>query len=244
MNNKVKGGLSILFMTVTFFMMVTTKYTHALGDYILEFMGLKSWTGDYSGTHLTIIYFGILFIIGLFLVEKHAIEGLNIRRRNIFFIFVILMTVFSSITGMTARHIKENSSGLLAIGYISNGSNMNYKSKHNKFVEFTAEFQLTNYSNEKKTFYLSIDSPFYRKDGTEAISFYTVDGKRAIFELESKETKPFSLSLDHYNIVGGRRFQNGGGSGIVEEIVLTNDQGDKVRLDRNYFFGIELNKWW
>ncbi len=242
MNNKVKGRLSILFMTVTFYMMVTTKYTHALGDYILEFIGLKSWTGDYSGIHLTVIYFGVLFIIGLFLVEKYAIEGLSIRRRNIFLIFVVLMTVFSSITGMTARHIKENSSGLLAIGYTSKDSNINYKSKFNKLVEFTSEFELTNYSNEKKTFYLSIDSPFYMKDGIEEIRFYTFDGKPAIFELESKETKPFSLSLDHYNIMGGRRFQNGGGSGIVEEIVLTNDQGDKVRLDRNYFFGIELNK--
>lgn len=242
MNNKVKGGLSILLMSVTFYMMITTKYTHALGDYILEFIGLKSWTGDYSGVHLTVIYFGILFMIGLFLVEKYAIAGLNIRRRSVFFIFVALMTVFSLITGMTARNIKKNSSGLLAIGYNSSGSSMNYRSEDNKFVEFTAELELTNYSNEKKTFYLSIDSPFYREDGIEEISFYTLDGKPAIFELESNETKSFSLSLDNYNIVGGREFQNGSENGIIEEIVLTNHKGNKVRLDSTNFFGIELSK--
>lgn len=242
MNNKVKGGFSILLMSVTSYMMMTTKYTRALGDYILEFIGLKSWTGDYSGTHLTVIYFGILFMIGLYLVEKYAIDGLNIRRRSVFFIFVALIIVFSSFTGITARNIKKNSSGLLAIGYNSSGSSMNYRSEDNKFTGFTAEFELTNYSNEKKTFHLSIDSPFYREDGIEEISFYNFDGKRAIFELESNETKSFSLSLDNYNVVGGREFQNGSGSGIVVEIILTNDKGNKVRLDSNNFFGIELSR--
>ena len=242
MKNKVKGALSILFIAVTSYFMITTKYTHALGDYILEFIGLKSWTGDYSGIHLTVIYFGILFLIGLFLVEKYAIDGLNIKRKSVFIIFVAFMVVFSSITGITARDIKKNSSGLLTIGYNSSGSSMNYRSEDSKFVEFTAEFELTNYSNEKKTFYLSIDNPYYSEDAIEEISFYTLDGKRAIFELGSNETKSFSLSLDNYNLVGGRGFQNRSGNGIVEEIVLTNYMGNKVRLNNNNFFGIELNR--
>lgn len=242
MNDKVKGGLSILFMTVTCYMMVTTKYTRALGDYILEFIGLRSWTGDYSGMHLTVIYFGILFIISLFLVGKYAIDGLKIRRRSILLIFIVLMTVFSLVTGMAARSIKSNSAGLLAIGYNASGSSMNYRTQDNKFVEFTAEFQLTNYSNEKKTFYLSIDSPFYREDEIEEISFYTFDGKRANFELEGNETKFFSLTLDSYNVVGGREFQNGSLSGIIQEIVLTDDVGNKVRLDGENFYGVELSR--
>ena len=149
MTNKVKGILSILFMSVTCYMMITTKYTHALGDYVLEFIGLKSWTDDYSGTHLTVLYFGVLFIIGLFLVDKYAKNGLNIKGRTVFIIFVALMFMFTSITGMTARTIKTYSSGLLTIGYNSNGSSMNYKSDDKEFVEFTAEFKLTNYSKEK-----------------------------------------------------------------------------------------------
>jgi hypothetical protein len=223
-------------------MMITTKYAHALGDYILEFLGLKSWTGDYSGTHLTIMYFGILFIIGLFLVKKYAIEGLNLRRRSIFIIFVALMVVFSSITGMTARNIKKNSPGLLTIGYNSMGSRLDYKAEDKKFVEFAAEFELTNYSNEKKTFHLKIDNPFYREDGIDEINFYTFEGKQAIFELDSHETKSYLLSLDKYHIIGGREFQSGSGSGIIQEIVLMDDKGNKVRLDSNNFFGIELGR--
>lgn len=152
------------------------------------------------------------------------------------------MIVFSSITGMTARHIKSNSTGLLSIGYNSSGSSMNYRFEDNKFIEFTAELELTNYSDEKRTFYLSIDSSFYREDGIEEISFYTFDGKRANFELEGNEIKSFSLSLDDYNVVGGRKFENGSGSGIIQEIVLTNDMGNKVRLDGENFYGVELSR--
>ena len=242
MNNKVRGGLSIFLMSIFFYMMVTTRYTHALGDYVIEFIGLKSWTGNYSGTHLTVIYFGILFIIGLFLVEKFAVGGLNISRRRVFFIFVVLMTVFSLTTGIVAKNIKKNSSGLLAIGYNSDTSSMNYRCEENKYVEFIAEFELTNYSDVKKIFNISIDSPYFRNDGIKEISFYTFEGELAIFELESNETKSFSLSLNDFKVSGGRKLQNGSGSGSIAEILLTDNNGNRVRLEKNNFWGIAINK--
>lgn len=240
MNNKTKSGILIFLMSITFYMMITTPYTHALGDYVLEFIGLRAWTGDYSGNHLTIIYFGILFMILLHLVGKYVIDDLNIRIRSVFLIFVVLVTVFYSITGMTASNIKKNSSGLLSIGYNPAHSSMDYRYEDNKFVEFTAEFELTNYSDEKKTFYLSIDSSFYREDGIDPISFYNFDGERAVFELEGNETKSFLLSLDNYNVVWDRNLQGGSGSGIVEEIVLSSDKYNKVRIGNKNFFGFEL----
>jgi hypothetical protein len=239
MTNKVKGILSILFISVTFYMMITTRYTHALGDYLLEFIGLKSWTGNYNGIHLTIFYFGILFILGLFLVQKYATSGLNIKGRNLFIIFVVLILTFASITGMTARIIKKYSSGLLTIGYVPNSSSMNYKSDNKGLVEFTAEFKLTNYSGEKKTFHIIIDNPFYSED---EINFYTFNGELAIFELDGKETKTFSLSLEDYNILSGYGSLNGSGIGVIREIVLSNDKDNKVRLYDNYFYGIELGR--
>lgn len=65
---KVKGILSLIFMTLSFFMMMDTKYNKALGDYVVESIGLKSWSAIDTGFHLTIIYFGILFLIGIFLL--------------------------------------------------------------------------------------------------------------------------------------------------------------------------------
>lgn len=235
MSHKVKGRLSIFFMSLIFYMMITTKYTHALGDYILEFAGLKSWTGNYSGTHLTIIYFGVLFIISLFLVEKYAVNHLNLSRRNIFIIFIVTVTLFYSLTGIIATNIKKNSPGLLSIGYDANDSNIDYKAENNKIVEFIAEFELTNYSEEEKLFYISINRNFYKEEGIEKINFYTLTGEKAIFKLYGNESKSFLLDLNDYIVVGG--IQNGGESGVIEEIELTNDKGDTVRLNsRNGFF--------
>ncbi len=91
MTIKTKSALSILFMSVSFFMMITTRYTHALGDYILELIGLPSWTGDHTGFHLTIIYFGVLFIIGLFMV----LFSLYRRKESVFFIFGMFAMLIS-----------------------------------------------------------------------------------------------------------------------------------------------------
>lgn len=235
-----KGRLSVFFMSLIFYMMITTKYTHALGDYILEFVGLKSWTGNYSGTHLTIIYFGVLFIISLFLVEKYAVNHLNISRRNIFITFIVMVTLFYSLTGIIATNIKKNSPGLLSIGYDANDSNIDYKAENNKIVEFIAEFELTNYNEEEKLFYISINRNFYKEEEIERINFYTLTGEKAIFKLYGNESKSFLLDLNDYIVVGG--VQNGGDSGVIEEIELTNDKGDKVRLNsRNGFFA-ELSR--
>ncbi len=57
MKNKIKAENLIFLMSITFYMILTTSYTNALGNYILEFIGLRPWTGDYSGEHLTIILF-------------------------------------------------------------------------------------------------------------------------------------------------------------------------------------------
>lgn len=242
MNNKTKGKLSILFMCISFYMMITTKYMHALGDYLLEFIGLHSWTGDHSGFHLTIIYFGVLFVIGLLLVKQHAVDGLNMKRRDIFIVFIGVVTIFYFITGATVTTIKKNSSGLLAIGYNDPDGQFHYESRDYEFTDFEVELSLTNYSNEKKIFYLNIDSPAHRREGLEEISFYGLDGGRAIFELESKQTKHFIIDSDDYIMRGGRSHEHGSGSGTIQEVVLINDNGDKIRLDSKNLFGTEISR--
>lgn len=222
--------------------MITTKYTHALGDYVLEFIGLKSWTGEYEGVHLTIFYFSILVILGLYLVRKYVIDGLGIRTRNVVFLFIAFITIFSLITNAAVISIKKHSNGLLSVGYNSRNSKMDYKSETMKYTEFNAEIQMTNYGNRSKEFYLTIDSSFYRKEGIEHIDIFTKDGNRAIFRLNADETKTLKINLDEYMIKGGRLSLNGSGSGIIDEIILTDMQGKAVRLDGNNFFGIEISR--
>lgn len=229
-----------MLLSISFYMMITTKYTHALGDYVLEFIGLKSWTAEYSGIHLTIFYFSILVILGLYLVRKYVIDGLGIRTRNVIFLFIAFITIFSLVTNAAVISIKKHSNGLLSVGYNSRNSKMDYKSEVMKYTEFNAEIQMTNYGNKSKEFYLTIDSPFYRKEGIKHIDIFTKDGNRAIFRLNADETKTLKINLDEYVIKGGRLSLNG--SGIIDEIILTDMQGNIIRLDDNNFFGIEISR--
>lgn len=236
--------MSVALLSISFYMMTTTRYTHALGDYVLEFIGLKSWTGEYSGTHLTVFYFSILVVLGLYLVRKYAVYGLGIRTRNVLFLFIAFVIIFSLVTNITARNIKKYSEGLLSLGYNSKNSKMKYKSESMEYTEFNAEIQMINYGNQSKEFYITIDSPFYRKEGTEHIDIFNKDGNRATFRLNGNETKTFKINLDEYNIKGGRLSLNGigGGSGVIEELILTNVNGDSIRLDDDNFGEIEINR--
>lgn len=238
---KFKGLMSIFITSLIFFMMLDTRYTYALGDYLLEAIGVKAWTGDHTGTHLTVVYFGIIFIVSILFIKKFAYEELGMRRRNIVLVFVLFITMLSLITDISARTIKSNSDGLLAVGFDANNSKISYSCMNEEYSFFIAEFELTNYSKDKKTFYISINNPFDREEGIDGIKFYYDNGVEASFELEGNETKKFELTSDEYIVKGGNRFQNGGGSGIVQEIILSNDSVNKVEL-KNNFLGIELKK--
>lgn len=240
-SKKVKGVMAILFLSISFYMMLSTPYTHALGDYVLEFIGVKSWTGEYSGTHLTIFYFWPLTLLGLFFVGKYAVYGWGIRKRKILLIFIIFIAIFTSANNAIVRTIKNNSNGLLSIGFNSKTSNMNFKAHGLGYTQFNAEIDMTNYGDSIKEFYLTINSPFYSEEGREKFDIFTKEGNRAIFTLNGNETKLFKINLDQYKIIGGKDIVEGSG-GIIQEVILTDLSGNSVRLEDNNFFGVEINR--
>lgn len=242
MSDKVKGWLSIILMSFFFFMMCESKYSDALGDYLLNFIGIAAWTRGNSGTHMTVLYFGVLFLASLSIVRRYAVEGLKKRWLFVFLAFIACFQGFTFITDKTIVTIKSHAPGLFAIGYIGEESHMSYSYKNKTLTEFSAELQLTNYSNEEKSFNLAI-VPFHaRQQGTE-INFYTTDGEKAVFHLWPKQTQTFILSLEAYN-VDWNAFdgESGSGSGIIGEVILSDGNGDKIKLDSSNFLGIEIEK--
>lgn len=242
MTLKIKTALSIFAAALTAFMAMETPYTGALGDYVLEFIGLPSWTGDRTGLHLTVIYFGILFFISLFFVGRYALEGLKLRKRTVFILFVVLMTLFSNGTGAAAKSIKGNTPGLLAIGYNADSSRLDYTCQNNTYSAFTAEFQLTNYSKETKRFSISIDTPYNREEGVSPIRIEAVGGGALVYQLGPGESRLFSLNLDSCRPVDGPAVRDGGGSGNIQELILADEQGDAVRLTSREFWGVALGR--
>jgi len=243
MNKKIKAYLSVLLMSLSFYMMIETPYISAMGDYVLEFIGLKSWTGNNTGTHLTIFYFTPLIIIGVILVKKYAIRDLKIKRKIVIIAFIGLNIIFLLSTGLMAKSIKASSKGLLAIGIDQKYDNyMEYEFNDGRYVKFKADIKLTNYSKEDKQFYLMINNNY----GKSHIGIYNLDGSKAIFKLKGKETKVLSINLDDYlakdNSLNENGYRNVGGSGHITGIIVFDNKGDKVKIGNNNFFGISLNK--
>lgn len=243
MSKKTKGFLSILFMAATFFLMLETKFLNAPGDYVLNLIGLKPWTGDYTGTHLTILYFMPLFIIGIVLVKKYVVNDLNIRWGKVFLAFIGLNAIFILSTQAIAKNVKANSQGLLAIGFEQvDEDGMVYEFEDGKYTKFEGDMKLTNYGKEGKEFYLMIDNKYEESP----ISFYNLDGSRVVFQLEGKESRVFSINLDNYLVKGGiidkKDYISGGGSGVIGGIIVSDSSGEKVKIDDNNFFGISLGR--
>jgi hypothetical protein len=237
MKSKWKGWLSIILMSFSFFMMSERKYSDPLGDYLLKFIGLKAWTQGNARVHLTVIYFGILFVISLVMVRVYAVERFPMKRRVIFLVFIAILQVFTFITDTTIKTVKASEPGLLAIGYIKGDSHIHYSYKNKVLTEFSAKFELTNYSNEVKSFNLAI-VPFDVRDQVSLINFYTVEGEKAVFELWPKQSKTFNISLEDYKVDWNVIHEElGSGGGSIKEIILSDEEGNSIKLNSSNLLG-------
>jgi len=241
MDTKKKFKLSIFFLALTFYMMIDTTYHRALGDYILEFFGLKAWTGIYGGFHLTIIYFGVLFFICLYFYRKYSEKIENISSLKKFIVFVLIVTSMALMSTSIAKFVKSHSDGLKSIAYVSEDNELEYRSIDNEIVYLNAYFTLENYSDVEQKFHISIDSPWSRKDNIPPIDIYNLKGEKAIFNLEGKEEKTFQINLEDYVIDGGRKNAVGGFKGVIDELTLYNDY-EKIYLKEGKFFHFKIRE--
>ncbi len=146
-------------------------------------------------------------------------------------------------TQLSVDIIKANLDDLRTIGYHSETSVLQYSYKDGELVDLVAVFTLENYSNENKEFNISLDSPWYRKDDNREIQILDCQENRANFVLHPKEKRTFVLSNKDYSIKGGEPFNNGGTSGSISELILSNEDEERILLSDKNFFGIVLSKW-
>lgn len=234
MNKKAKGFLSVFVMSLMSFMIIDTRYARPLGDYIVEFIGLRSWTGDQTGLHLSVIYFGFLFIVSILFVRRFAMSELNLNWKRIFVSLIGLNILFTFVTGTIVKSIKENSEGLLAIG-IEKQSNLSYEFDGETYIQFDGEITLKNYSDEEQYFYLMIDD----REGIGSAQLYNWYERDSFFSLKGNEEKTFFITVDNVKVenIDFPDYDWASGTGGIDRLVLTNEDGEAVRLEKNDFLG-------
>lgn len=245
MTKKRKGILLIIFLSISSFMMFSTAYIHALGDYFLQYIGLQAWTGEFgefTGFHLTILYFGTLSLLGLYLVDKYSINKYGFTRKKVFILFFVFLSIFTFVTNLTVVTIKKYSDGLFSIGFNSNNSKISYDYDGEKYTSFKGEIALKNYADEIRDFYITIISPFdtESKKG-ERIEVLSKEGNRALFRLNPGENRIFEITLDNFQFSQGSHSSISSGRGYIKNIILTDVDGKSIKLSDNYFFGLKIN---
>jgi hypothetical protein len=242
MNKKWQQNTLIGLMVSSFILMFNTKYLRAPGDYLLEFMGLKSWTGDMSGTHLTVIYFGIIFFISLFLIEKYLINQSKLKWRRVITILVLSIALYVSTVGTIVQIAMRNSDTLTSIEYLSDSGHLNFSKDDGEYTRFNTVFELSNKSRDSRVFFVDLHSSWRRADGQSSIKILDKNGDRALFELKGDESKLFDLDESEFILKDDEAFGSYSTSGILDEIILTDPSGYSVLLEYDRSYSLRINR--
>jgi len=241
MNKNAKFGLCLLFVSFTFILMVSVEPVGAPGDYVLEWLGLKAWSSDRSGFHLTILYFGIPFVIGLKLLGRYRRE-LRISGFKTFMLSIVLITCMNFAVVEVAEYIKSSSEGLLVLGY--DRENSTYEIEQTpQSTKFDIRVKVTNYSNEPKSFSLAIDSSLRRFENKKPLRVMNEKGEEAIFELAGKKTNTFVITSENFeleNNVLEKGVSHSSRSAEIQELILESPDGEVVKLVADGYFGVVI----
>ncbi len=231
---KFKKILLLVIISFVLFLSIETKHVGALGDIILQYIGLASWSNGQSGTHFTVVY--SLLIIFAFLLLIRRQKNYEYSTKFVLLVMIISLTTFTFIVNTSAEFMKGNKEGVFVIGYNSRESMMDFSTTSSGLVDFNAVIDLTNYSDEDIYFSLDI-SREYSDNGTY-FDILDMDEKQVVLHLEPKETKQFIFDNEEYLIVG----EDVKISGVTTvngrmTVIITGMDGEVMEINRNEFWG-------
>lgn len=238
--DRVKAYLSIFLVSLLFYMQIETTHTKALGDYVLEGMGIAAWSNGTSGFHLTLVYFGILLILAIKLLHTYAVKRKVMTGPNAFGYFIVGLILINMLTGFAVYTIQSNADSLLSITYEDEDHNYSYTQENGELRSFSAQFTLRNQSSEAKIFHIAIYNSLSVEESDSIIQVLNKDGSKAKFTLMGKSKETYVLDLDTYDFDVKTDFSSS--SGGLEQIVLTSDDGEKVILSAYKTIGYLISK--
>lgn len=241
MNRRARYIISLLLVSLTFVMMISIEPIGAPGDYIVKWLGLKAWSLDQSGFHVTLIYFGIPFFMSLRFLRKHRRE-LSISGLKTFILVIVLISGMSYTIVEIAEFTKARSEGLLVIGYDREESTYEIELTPD-YTKFDIQVKVTNYGNDTKYFTLAIDSELRRYQDKNPIRFMNKTGEEAEFKLEGKSTEVFRLTSEEFELKNcelGKGIGHSSRSGEIQELILGSPDGEVVKLIPVGYFGLVI----
>ena len=110
-------------------------------------------------------------------------------------------------------------------------------------TDFEIDLTLKNYGKNKATFYIEIEHFMFDEEPVENIKVFNKDGSKAEFVLEPGKTHRFVITEDMYQLTGGIRSEHGSYGLSVNEVILSNIQGESILLkDNSIIAGLLIHK--
>lgn len=242
MKQRIISIVLIIFMSVLFFLILDTKHIPPVGALMLESFGLKAWSGGDTGFNLTLIYFGVPFLIAYIELRRQIVIQKRFKPLTAFIIFLVCVTVMNTATGFIVQRMKSGMDDLYTIAYIDESGNIKLDYQDQKLKTLHIEFALKNYDDIAHTFSVSLNSEWFEADRVAPIKILNKEGSDAMFTLQAGEEKLFVIDRENYDIEGGVIGENFGYTSFIEEIILSGDGVEAVKLTHKSIFGKPANQ--
>lgn len=236
MTEKLKYNISLIAIAIILFMGIETKHLNALGDYLLESIGLNAYSNGDKGVHYTAVIVVVLVImIGAYMKKIEF----RYQFRVIFVIIIGCMVLFTYTTDSIAELVKGNTDGINAIGINSDASWAEYSTNRDGLDRFTAAVELINYSHNTIDFQIEIVNSF--DDTAETIKILNSSGEEATFRLTDKEIKMFEITDSQYIIEGVYGKDGTSYSAFGINVIVRDATGNELLLSDDKFRGLKVN---
>ena len=185
-------------------------YSEPVGDRLLGFIGVPTWSNGNSGVHYTGIVSIILLIVGLiFLAKRYS-------GKMIFIFFLALMLIPSN---LFANVYQSNfAKGIYALEYHQDDSNCKYDTNDSSIVVGKCTLSFVNHSDLPVTFRVSLDQKYDNK-GFNVMDIINL--KEHQLKISANEHKAFEINFRHS--LQSSRYQDVGGEINIFKVKITDD---------------------
>jgi len=231
MSDKNKYYLVMLLLSILLILGIEIELIGAPGNYILRALGLAVWSNGDTGLHMIVIYITVPVII-CFIELGVFRRRLSYSKLKTFVLLLIMITVVKSAAIKIVEFSKGQSTGLHTIALHGDTSTY-HMSKRDGVTDYNIQVNLTNYSDEKKTFTMAVDGKHRRRKGEQPLHILNKDGSKALFELNAKETRIIRITPSEFGLDAlETNYERDSYSvtGQVLELNITDENNKSVKL--------------
>lgn len=221
-----------------FYAMVDTAHSRAIGDLIFEAIGIPAWTDGYQGLHISIFVFLVFIFVTYFIRDKFVQDELIIRGKQQFWLFVVFVTIMYFAHSNIVQYQLGKSDNLESI-VLQEECIYSYSYNDGKLTEFNMEFELTNYSSDKREFEVVLEVSAF-----DHMNLQFDSDAKMIYELKGNETRLFQIDLKNEAISVETKIDSAqfGGNGRSDYVILKDNNADEYIIRIMNQIGVLVNR--